>query len=78
MFHTKYLSDQTLEITLNIWVHITAIGGSVQPWPESVRAYFEQQFGVNFSLARLHSDTQAAESYSIDIPIKNGRYMKII
>lgn len=75
---TKRDLNITHKVTMNLKSHIQSIQYGKQPLSKSKRAYFKPQFGVDFSLAQVHSDAQAAESYSIDIPIKNGRYMKII
>jgi Domain of unknown function (DUF4157) len=41
---------------------ISAIRGGGQPLPQSVRDFFEQRFGYDFSRVRVHTDAKAAES----------------
>lgn len=41
--------------------NLTAIRGVGQPLSESVRAFFEQRFGQDFSQVRVHTDAKAAE-----------------
>ncbi|MBC2702894.1 MAG: DUF4157 domain-containing protein [ANME-2 cluster archaeon] len=52
---------------MNFKSHIQSIQYCEQPLSKSRRAYFEPQFGVDFSLVRLHSDAQEAESFIASI-----------
>ena len=59
---TKEIPGQIPEVTPNLEARINAMRGSGQPLPESVRAFFEPHFGVDFSKVRVHTNTTAQES----------------
>jgi len=61
MLQAKDLPGQTSEVTPNLETRINAIRGGGQPLPVSTRAFFERQFGYDFSRVRIHTDSNAAE-----------------
>jgi len=64
---TKRDLNITHKVTINLKSHIQSIQYGGQPLSKSKCAYFKPRFGVDFSLVRLHSDAQAAESFIASI-----------
>ncbi|MGH7491683.1 MAG: DUF4157 domain-containing protein [bacterium] len=62
IFQAKEAAGATPTVSPTVENHISAMRGGGQPLPSSVRAFFEPQFGVDFSQVRVHTDAQAAES----------------
>jgi hypothetical protein len=58
----KNTTGKTPEVTPDIEFRIQSLKGDGQPLPGSVRTFFEPRFGYDFSLVRVHTDAQAAES----------------
>lgn len=54
-------TKQTSESTAAPIVNQVLSNGNGQPLPASTRAFFEPQFGTDFSQVRVHTDGQAAE-----------------
>jgi hypothetical protein len=62
MLQAKSSEDATPEVSNDLESQINAIKGGGRPVAESERDYFEPRFGADFSLVRMHSDAQVAES----------------
>jgi hypothetical protein len=62
MLQAKSREDATPEVSNNLESQINAIKGGGRPLAKSERAYFEPRFGTDFSLVRVHTGAQAAES----------------
>jgi hypothetical protein len=62
MLQAKSREDSTSEVSYGLESQINAIKGGGRPLAESERAYFEPRFGTDFSLVRVHTGAQAAES----------------
>jgi hypothetical protein len=58
----KEASSSTPEVTPKLESSISAVSAGGQPLPESVRAFHEPRFGVDFSQVRMHTGSQAAET----------------
>jgi hypothetical protein len=65
--HIKRDLNITHKVTINLKSQIQSIQYGKQLLSKSKRAYFEPRFGVDFSLVRLHSYAQAAESFRASI-----------
>ena len=61
-FQAKEVAGQTPQVTPAVKAQVDELRGGGQPLPESARAFFEPRFGRDFSLVRIHTDGQAAES----------------
>jgi hypothetical protein len=55
-------TGETSAVSPPVESHIASLHGCGQPLPESVRAFFEPRFGVDFSQVRVHTDSHAARS----------------
>jgi hypothetical protein len=62
MLQAKSREDSTSEVSYGLESQINAIKGGGRPLAKSERAYFEPRFGTDFSLVRVHTGAQAAES----------------
>jgi hypothetical protein len=58
---SKEISDRTPEVTPDVQAQINGIRDDGQPFPESVRAFFEPRFGMDFRGVRVHADARAAQ-----------------
>ena len=61
ILQTKTVPGQAPEVTRDLESRIHALRGAGQPLQESVRAFFEQRFGRDFTQVRIHADARAAE-----------------
>ncbi len=57
----KEAFDSTPEVTPELESSISAVSGGGQPLSESVRAFYEPRFGVDFSQVRVHTGSHAVE-----------------
>jgi hypothetical protein len=60
ILHGKGVSDHTPVINSNVESTIVSMKGSGQPFPPSIRAFFDPRFGYDFSGVRVHNDSRAA------------------
>ena len=60
ILQTKEVPDKTPEVTPDLESRIQALRGGGQPFPESVRAFFDRRFCYDFSDKRIHTDSRAA------------------
>ncbi len=58
----KHLPGKSSPVTAGLQSRIQSIRGGGQPLPQSSRSYFEPRFGTDFSLVRVHTNSQAAET----------------
>ena len=62
LIQTKIARDVTPEVTPAISSSIQSLQGGGQPLSGSERSFFEPRFGADFSIARVHNDTRAANA----------------
>jgi len=60
--HRKHHTAETPDLAPEAESHIGSSNGRGQPLPDSIRAFFEPRFGVDFSNVRVRTDSRAAES----------------
>jgi outer membrane protein OmpA-like peptidoglycan-associated protein len=80
----KEIGSETPGISQDVESKINGIRGGGRPLSESVRAFFEPRFGLDFSDVRVHTDSQASESahavnalaYTVgrDVVFSGGQY----
>lgn len=59
---TKEFPNHIPKAIANLQTHTRAVLGGGRPLPKSVRIFFEQRFGYDFTNVRLHSNTHAAKT----------------
>jgi hypothetical protein len=62
LLQTKQAAGHTPEVTPRVASAITSLHGSGQPLSPSERAFFEPRFGQDFSMVRIHTESQATEA----------------
>lgn len=62
LIQRKEISDHSSEMNLNIEPNIHAIRNGGRPLSESIREYFEQRFGYDFSDVRINTDVHAQKT----------------
>ena len=62
LLQAKESTGQTVAAIPGAHTRIRTLQGGGQPLPKSLRSFFEQRFGYDFSQVRIHKDSRAAES----------------